>query len=85
MNDNKKLYFKCHKCFLYDGVTEAQITGSSGVHRPPVGQGRNGVMRARSWTGGVGGVPPRLGVSRFTILSRFFVMFVFLFCKLSEH
>ncbi len=37
--------------------------------------------------GGVGGgvaVPPRLGVSRFTILSRFFVMLVFLFCKLFE-
>ncbi len=29
--------------------------------------------------------PPRLGVSRFTILSRFFVMLVFLFCKLFEH
>ncbi len=30
-------------------------------------------------------VPPRLGVSQFEILSRFFVMFVFLFCKLFEH
>ncbi len=29
--------------------------------------------------------PPRLGVSRFTFLSRFFVMLVFLFCKLFEH
>ncbi len=30
-------------------------------------------------------VSPRLGVSRFTILSRFFVMLVFQFCKLFEH
>ncbi len=33
--------------------------------------------------GGVG--PPWLVVSRFTILSQFFVMLVFLFCKLFEH
>ncbi len=26
----------------------------SGVHRPPEGQGRNGVTRAQSWTGGRG-------------------------------
>ncbi len=31
------------------------------------------------------GVPPRQGVSRFTILSRFFVIMDFLFCKLPEH
>ncbi len=53
------------------------------MHRPPEGQGRNGVTRAQSRTGWF--VPPRLGVSRFTILSRFFVMLVFLFCKLFEH
>ncbi len=37
--------------------------------------------------GGGGGdvVPPRLGVSRFEILTRFFVMLVFLFCKFFEH
>ncbi len=37
--------------------------------------------------GGGGGcvVPPRLGVSRFTVLSRFFVMLGFVFCKLFEH
>ncbi len=28
---------------------------------------------------------PRLEVSRFTILSQFFVMLVFLFCKLFDH
>ncbi len=56
---------------------------SSGVHRPPEGQGQNGVSRAQSRGVGVV-VPPRLGVSRFMILSRFFVMLVFLFCKLFE-
>ncbi len=35
--------------------------------------------------GGGGVVPPWLGVSRFTILSRFFVILLFLFCKLFEH
>ncbi len=49
------------------------------IHRPLVGQGWNGVTRAWSWTGGMGGVPPRLGVSRFTIVSRFFVNVVFSF------
>ncbi len=53
----------------------------SGVHRPPGGQERNGARRAQSWTGRGDVVPPRLGVSRFAILSRFFVMLVFLFCN----
>ncbi len=54
----------------------------SGVHRPPEGQGRNGVTRAQSQTGG----GPRSPSARsITILSRFFVMLVFLFCKLFEH
>ncbi len=57
--------------------------GQDYQHRPPEGQVRNGVTRAQSRNlGGV--VPPRLGVSLFTILSRFFVMLVFLFCKLFE-
>ncbi len=30
-------------------------------------------------------VPPRQGISQFMILSQFFVMFVFLFCKLFDH
>ncbi len=25
MNDNKKLYFKCHKCFLYDGLLKHKL------------------------------------------------------------
>ncbi len=58
--------------------------GQDYQHRPLEGQVRNGVTRAQSRNlGGV--VPPRLGVSLFTILSRFFVMLVFLFCKLFEH
>ncbi len=52
------------------------------------------VTRAQSgggvgWVGlwGLAGVgdSPQLGVSRFTIFSRFFVMLIFLFCKLFEH
>ncbi len=48
------------------------------MHRPPGGQGRNGVRRAQSWKVGLVGdaVPPWLEVSRF------FVMLVFQFCKL---
>ncbi len=30
-----------------------KIPEISGVHRPPEGQGQNGVTRAQSWTGGV--------------------------------
>ncbi len=58
-----------------------KIPEISGVHRPPEGQGQNGVMRAQSWTGGGGwlGVGDMakisqfffLEISRFTILSRF--------------
>ncbi len=73
-----------------------KIPEISGVHRPPEGQGQNGVTRAQSWTGGGGGVSGGgrygknitiflLEISRFTILSRFFVMLAFLFCKLFEH
>ncbi len=29
-----------------------KIPEISGVHRPPEGQGQNGVTRAQSWTGG---------------------------------
>ncbi len=40
----------------------------------------------QSWTlQGHNRGPPWLGVSRFMVLSRFFVMLVFLFCKLFEH
>ncbi len=55
------------------------IHSCSGVHRPPEGQGRNGITRAQSRTRGGGGItiPPRLGVSRFTILSRCFCHVVF--------
>ncbi len=66
-------------------ATKSPIRVTSGVHRPPGGQGQKGARRAQSWTRGGGGgslgdvVPPRLGVSRF------FVMLVFLFCKLFEH
>ncbi len=31
-----------------------KIPEISGVHRPPEGQGQNGVTRAQSWTGGGG-------------------------------
>ncbi len=55
---------------IADFKTTILIRGS-GVHRPPEGQGRNGVTRG--------------GGTRFTILSRFFVILVFLFCKLFEH
>ncbi len=37
------------RCFFI-----AEELGDSGVHRPPEGQGQNGVMRAQSWTGGGG-------------------------------
>ncbi len=33
-----------------------KIPEISGVHRPPEGQGQNGVTRAQSWTGGGGGI-----------------------------
>ncbi len=36
-----------------------KIPEISGVHRPPEGQGQNGVTRAQSWTGG--GVAARGG------------------------
>ncbi len=60
-----------------------KIPEISGVHRPPEGQGQNGVTRAQSWTGGGGGGVARGGrygknitifleISQFTILSRFF-------------
>ncbi len=66
-----------------------KIPEISGVHRPPEGQGQNGVTRAKSWTGGGWAIWQKyhffLEISRFTILSRFFVMLVFLFCKLFEH
>ncbi len=71
-----------------------KIPEINGVHRPPEGQGQNGVTRAQSWTGevwlAVGDMAKIslfyfLEISRFTILSRFFVMLVFLFCKLFEH
>ncbi len=55
------------------------------MHRPPEGQGQNDATGAQSWARGGFVVPPRLGVSRFMILSRFFVMLVLLFCKLFEH
>ncbi len=32
-----------------------KIPEISGVHRPPEGQGQNGVTRAQSWTGVGGG------------------------------
>ncbi len=53
-------------------------------------QASRGARTKWRYEGTIGGggdyvVPPRLGVSRFTILSRFFVMLVFLFCKLFEH
>ncbi len=49
-------------------------------------EGRGGHYRGPGGGGLVGDVvPPRLGVSRFTILSRFFVILVFQFCKLFEH
>ncbi len=35
--------------------------------------------------GGWGGIVQGLGVSRFTILPRFFFMLVLIFCKLFEH
>ncbi len=74
------------KYFLksYERHSLSNILGCSGRR----GGEWNGDRRAQSWTGGGGGLglcdvaPPRLGVSRFTILSRFFVMLVFLFCKL---
>ncbi len=68
-------------------ITFSGVDGNSGVHRHLEGQGWNGVTRAksRSGVGGRGVVSPWLGVSRFTILSRFFVMLFFLFCKLFEH
>ncbi len=76
------------KYFLksYERHSLSNILGCSG-RRGGGGGGWNGVRRAQSWTGGVGlglcdVAPPRLGVSWFMILSRFFVMLVFLFCKL---
>ncbi len=63
-------------------VSSSEVLHISGVHRPPVGEGRNGAKSAQSWTGGGGGgyvIPPQLGVSRFAILSRFFVMLSWFF------
>ncbi len=52
----------------------------SGVHRPPEGQGPNGGHNRRCVC-----VLFPLGYRGYQILSRFFVMLVFLFCKLFEH
>ncbi len=46
-----------------------KIPEISGVHRPPEGQGQNGVTRAQSWTGGGGGC---LGVGDMAKISQFF-------------
>ncbi len=45
-----------------------KIPEISGVHRPPEGQGQNGVTRAQSWTGGGW----RLGVADMAKISKFF-------------
>ncbi len=45
-----------------------KIPEISGVHRPPEGQGQNGVTRAQSWTGGGGW----LGVGDMAKISQFF-------------
>ncbi len=71
-----------------------KIPEISGVHRPPEVKWRDEGTIV-DWGGGGGwlGVSDMakispfffLEISRFTILSRFFVMLVFLFCKLFEH
>ncbi len=49
-----------------------KIPEISGVHRPPEGQGQNGVTRAQSWTGGGGGGGGGLGVGDMAKISPFF-------------
>ncbi len=72
-------------CKLYSKAwSQTGMVQYSGMH---MASGGAGVKRRYGgvfffWGGGGGGVLPRLGVSRFTILSRFFVMLVF--CKLFE-
>ncbi len=44
-----------------------KIPEISGMHRPPEGQGQNGVTRAQSWTGG-----GWLGVGDMAKISQFF-------------
>ncbi len=41
---------------VYSNITHLALgCVVSGVHRPLVGQGRNGIKRAQSWTEGWGG------------------------------
>ncbi len=68
------MYFHYMESAISTVVWANTVLKSSGVHRPPGGQGQNGVRMAQSWTGGGGGVivvgvgdvvPPRLGLSQF--------------------
>ncbi len=73
-----------HLLHMYGFSDVVNLLGSSPQWRAQASGGAGVKWRCEGTIVGLPG-PPRLGVSRFTVLSRFFVMLVFLFCKLFEH
>ncbi len=73
-----------HLLHMYGFSDVVNLLGSSPQWRAQASGGAGAKWHCEGTIVGLPG-SPRLGVSRFTVLSRFFVMLVFRFCKLFEH